>query len=66
MKAGGLQRNISLLWFSLSHVILTLHTHRSTRWQLTGNFATSHALFDKFSALSVYVSKSNEKSLKRK
>lgn len=26
MKAGGLQRNISLLWFSLSHVILTLHT----------------------------------------
>ena len=26
MKAGELQRTMSLLWFSLGHVIMTLHT----------------------------------------
>lgn len=27
MKASKLQRTMSLLWFLLAHVIVTLHTH---------------------------------------
>ena len=50
MKASGLQMNISLLWFSRSYMIVTLHTqiNKSTRWRLVSNFATSGTLFDKF------------------
>ena len=35
MKAGELQRTMSLLWFSLGHVIMTLHTQ--TRWRLVSS-----------------------------
>ena len=35
MKAGELQRTMSLLWFSLNHVIMTLHTQ--TKWRLVSS-----------------------------
>ena len=38
MKTGELQRTMSLLWFSLGHVILTLHTQ--TKWRFVSSLVT--------------------------
>ena len=67
MKAGELQRTISLLCFSLSHVLMTVHTHKykmASRVICSGSLVKICSLFGYFSVeISLWSQELQEKCL---